>query len=163
MGHPLKTAAEFDEMFKEMAQEFYPGSSKPIIRHPNRPAFRSVTASRYVADEEWDKNPKPKTYKVNGKETQFFGVGNLAKALGRQPVTIRSWEREGVIPKATFQFPSEDPRGRRRLYTREQVEGMTKIASEEGLMDGSKAHINKTQFKPRVVQLFVQLQEKTNA
>ena len=31
---------------------------------------------------------------------EFFDIGALAEALGRKPVTIRSWEDKKIIPKA---------------------------------------------------------------
>jgi hypothetical protein len=93
---------------------------------------------------------------VAGVETEFFTVGDLAKALGRQPVTIRKWEREGVIPKSTYQSPGKDGdvRGRRRLYIREQVEGMVRIAHEEGVLVSHQKPIKGTRFTERVVDLF---------
>jgi hypothetical protein len=99
---------------------------------------------------------------VAGVETEFFTVGDLAKALGRQPVTIRKWEREGVIPKSTYQSPGrdDDVRGRRRLYTREQIEGMVRIAHEEGVLVSHQKPIKNTNFSVRVIDLFKRLAEQ---
>jgi hypothetical protein len=87
-------------------------------------------------------------------DREFFTVGQLAAALGRRSVTIRKWEREGIIPAPTFNAESSDPRGRRRLYGREQVEGIVRIAAEEGILDSPKAAITKTRFTERVSELF---------
>lgn len=138
--------------FKELAQEFYPGTTRPIIRHPNR----NKDEERRTPPPSWDRSPR--IYALGGVEREFFTVGNLAEALGRQSVTIRKWEREGVIPKAQFQVPgrNDDPRGRRRLYTRAQVEGIVRIAADEGLHANTRKSFAETQFKERVHALFQQ-------
>lgn len=100
---------------------------------------------------------------VRGFEVEFFGIGDLARALNRQPVTIRAWEREGILPPPTFTKPGRDrdPRGRRRLYTRAQVVGTWLIAREEGVLDpGPRINILKTQFTRRVTALFDQLKKE---
>ncbi|MER5754315.1 MerR family transcriptional regulator [Streptomyces sp. NPDC002088] len=150
-------ADSIDEAFAEIGQQYYPGSTKPIVRHQNRSPLHTKAATS-VAD--WD--AKPRKGVVAGVETEFFTVGDLAKALGRQPVTIRKWEREGVIPKSTYQSPGKDgdPRGRRRLYTREQVEGIVRIAHEEGVLVSHQKHIKDTQFSARVIDLFKRLAEQ---
>lgn len=138
--------------FRELAQEFYPGTSRPIIRHPNR---NQDEQPRKPAAPTWDRHPR--VYNVGGQPREFFTVGNLAEALGRKSVTIRKWEREGVIPRATFQAPSDDPRGRRRLYSREQVEGIVRIAEEEGVLVSYGTPIKSTNFTARVIALFNEL------
>jgi hypothetical protein len=134
--------------------EYYPGSSHPILRHPNRPLPDSRKSSIGV-DSEWDK--KPRKYMTNGVEREFFTIGHLAAALGRRPVTLRLWEREGIIPKATYQINSESKNGRRRLYTREQVEGLVKLAVEEGILIAHQRAISETRFTARSIALFEQL------
>lgn len=132
-------------------QEYYPGSTRPIIRHPNRDVDRRFDRP------EWD--DKPLKLKVGGKEMEFFTVGQLGDALGgRRPVTIRKWERTGVIPKPTFRKPSEDPRGQRRLYSRAQVEGMIRIAEEEGVLYPYSRPIKESEFTAKVIELFKELQ-----
>jgi hypothetical protein len=149
--------ASIEQDFAEIGEAFYPGSTKPIVRHQNRNGLHTKAATS-AAD--WDH--KPRKYTVGGVETEFFTLGQLAKALSRQPVTIRKWEREGVIPKSTFQSPGkdDDPRGRRRLYTREQVEGIVRIAHEEGVLVSHQKPIKGTQFTARVIDLFKRLAEQ---
>lgn len=152
-------STDWDEEFQQIADgdkvEYYPGSTRPIVRHPNRIQTERVRRG-LGADPDWDENPR--VYTINGEDVEFFSVGQLARALGREPGTIRKWESQGVIPKATFQVPGRDgdPRGRRRLYSRKQVEGMVKIAEDEGLMDFGvpRKSFSTTQFKPRVLELF---------
>jgi MerR HTH family regulatory protein len=134
------------------ATEYYPGSSRPIMRHANRHTEENRKHS-YAVDPDWDSNPR-KGFMINGVEKEFFTVGHLAQALGRRPGTIRNWEREGIIPKATFQVNSESPNGRRRLYSREQVEGLVKLAQEEGILIRRQSPIGDTKFTARAIELF---------
>ena len=132
--------------------EFYPGSKERRLVNP-------------VPDDE-PEGPelgRGRTLLVQGREVEFFGIGDLARVLGRQPVTIRSWENEGILPVPTFSKPGrdKDPRGRRRLYTRGQIEGIWKIAGEEGILEpGPRINILKTQFTKRVIDLFEQLRKE---
>jgi hypothetical protein len=135
--------------FEQINREYYPGSNRPIGTAPDR-------SVEEPDDERWDL--KPRIYQVNGEDVEFFTVGQLGKALGgRKPVTMRKWERTGLIPKATFTKPSDDPRGKRRLYTRAQIEGMVQIATEEGMLNPFAKPIKDTNFKARVVALFKEL------
>lgn len=133
------------DAFEQVATEFYPGSRQKIVRD-------KVRAPGVPDPDAWD--AKPRVLKVGGVPTEFFGTGQLALALRRKPVTIRAWESKGVIPKPTFRLPSEHPKGVRRLYTRAQVEGILRIAEEEGLMNGDNRSISKTAFSSRVIALF---------
>jgi hypothetical protein len=98
------------------------------------------------------------------KGTGFYTVGTLAKALGREPVTIRKWEADGVIPKPTLVKTSTDPRGRRRLYTKAQVLGLRELAKQEGILSptgtGKYKPITETNFKARALELFRTLEAK---
>jgi hypothetical protein len=97
-----------------------------------------------------------KMYPVGDTEVELFSISQLAVALDRQPVTIRKWERDGVIPRATFVKPGAggDPRGRRRLYSRAQVEAMVRIAHEEGLLTDKHRQVTRTQFQAKVLNAF---------
>lgn len=131
---------------------YYPGSTQRIKRHTPEEGEQGWTD--FVLQETVG---LPKIYTVNGKDVEFYTVGQLAQALGRKAVTIRKWENDGVIPVATFNAPSDDPRGRRRLYTKEQVVGMVQIAKEEGILTETWKPINKTDFSKRVKELFERL------
>lgn len=100
---------------------------------------------------------------VQGIEVEFFSVGQLAAVLNRRPGTIRMWESEGIIPVSGWTKPGKDrdPRGTRRLWTRAQVEGIWRIAKEEGVLEpGPEVHISETQFTDRVYALFRQLRKE---
>ncbi|KUL44719.1 hypothetical protein ADL22_12305 [Streptomyces sp. NRRL F-4489] len=105
----------------------------------------------------WDS--KPRVYRVGGVLHEFYSIGHLSMALNRQPVTIRKWERTGIIPAPTFVVRGKTERGNRRLYTRAQIEGMIRIAEEEGILhhEGEGIQISATKFSERVAQLFEDL------
>lgn len=107
------------------------------------------------ATESWEE--KPRTYTVGGKDVEFFTVGQLAMALNRTSKTVRRWEEKGIIPVAIFRAPSKSPLGKQRLYTRAQVEGMMRIAKEEGLLYSNYQGIRKTRFTEKVTALFAKL------
>jgi hypothetical protein len=125
---------------------------------------------------------KPRRYLAKGVEREFYTIGELAKALGRQVVTVRKWEREGILPASQFVVNAyilgpggepvtddlgrkvENKRGRRRLYTAEQVVGIVQIAADEGILldpyrprKGQRVRqIRETNFTERVIALFRQ-------
>lgn len=133
-----------DRKRREMLDELYPGSKRKIQEQKAKSEA-----------EGWQS--KFKTYTVKGKDMDFYTVGQLAEALNRRPTTIRKWERDGVIPRSVISAPSKDPRGRRRLYTRKQIEGMVVIAREEGILTNTHKHITSTLFALRVADLFKRL------
>ena len=69
-----------------------------------------------------------KEFLVGDEARKFYTIGALATALGKQPVTIRSWEQKGWLPQASFrtpppkgpQIPGKATKGR-RLYSQDQV------------------------------------------
>lgn len=126
--------------------EFFPGSSRPIAPVPGQ---RAVVPPARIRT------------KVGNIEMELYTISEVAEALRRKPVTIRKWEREAVIPKATFVKPGRngDPRGRRRLYSRAQVEALVEIAESEGILYNLKANISQTGFKRRVFEAFRQIQQ----
>lgn len=132
--------------------EYYPGSKQ--TRRESRQARRErVVEERRLArqDEGWDAHPKKGT--VNGVDIEVFPVGALAKALGRDSVTIRAWMRKGWLPRNSFQTrPIYGSQGNasRRLWSRAQIEGIATIARQEGLLDHHPPRIQTTNFTQRV-------------
>jgi hypothetical protein len=127
---------------------FYPGSKmKRQVNH--------------VPEEEADEWPKGRTLTIKGKEVECFTTGQLALLLGgRSAVTIRAWENEGLLPKSGYSLPGKggDVRGRRRYYTRSQVEGIIEIAKDEGIFTpGPRINMRKTEFTNRVIFFFKEL------
>ncbi len=130
---------------------FYPGSKMK----------RQVNHVPDVPVEEW---PKGRTLTIKGKEVECFTTGQLALLLGgRSAVTIRAWENEGLLPKSGYSLPGKggDVRGRRRYYTRSQVEAIIRIAKEEGIFTpGPRINIKKTEFTQKVLDTFVSMRQR---
>jgi len=112
-----------EDMFGDLANERYPGS-RFSRRKPAPPRVKDAEA--------WDANPVIKT--VRGERWELFTVGHLGKALGgRAPVTIRLWEREGILPKARIRLANKNGKGGRRYYRREEVEVAVALAHKHGM------------------------------
>ena len=99
-----------------------------------------------------------KIYTLNGRDVEFYTIGQLAAALGRKSGTLRKWESQGVIPKP-YWLPAKDPRGVRRLYSRAQAEGIIRIANATGVMYG---HCKLDEFGRQVQALFDELKGARN-
>lgn len=127
--------------------KFFPGSKTPLD-------IAEKQKEQQHESDQWDLHPK--IFTVKGKPMEFFPIGALALALGgRSANTLRAWEKEGILPKSVFAKPSKDPRGRRRMYTRAMVEGLVKIAKEEGVFWPDKGkRMSYTAFTEKAVELF---------
>lgn len=76
----------------------------------------------------WDDRPHYVLYK--GLNVEVFWRGALAKALNRTVVAIRAMERKDIIRTPALHDSHE-----RWLYTRDQIEDMVRLATEEGVLD----------------------------
>lgn len=138
-----------DSFFENLPdQSRYPGG-----KAPRRPG---VPKKAKALDESWDKNPTVKY--VKGVATEFFTIGDLAKAINRLPVTIRSWESKGRLPLSRYrtQAPESHPiEGKtpmgRRLYTRHQIEVVIAAAEKAGVTDPDVRRPNWQIFTNEVV------------
>jgi hypothetical protein len=71
---------------------------------------------------------KSTTWAIGGKTREFYTIGEVAKAVGRSAITLRSWESKGWLPAPKYrtpkpsgeQIPGKPAKGK-RLYSREQV------------------------------------------
>lgn len=133
--------------------EYYPGSKRTKKAYDGKPADVVTDDPTEVLD-----LGKPKMVLVNGQPQELYPLGAVARALNRQPVTVRKWESEGVIPRSPFILPSRDPRGQRRLYSRDHIMGLRRVAEEEGLLNhngnGKWKSIEETNFKDKALQVF---------
>lgn len=147
-----RTINQWQEQLAALEQ-YFPGSKTPLL------ADRVRELQKEVIDK-WD--DKPHRFSVNGVEQDFFTIGQVAMALGnRSANTLRAWEKDGTIPKTRYMKNSHDPRGRRRMYSRAMVEGMIRIAEEEGVLFPNKGiRISDTKFTERVQELFNRLTKK---
>jgi len=137
--------------------DYYPGSKMRAKTYGEQQDYVELPQAEDAID------AKPRTAFLKGKEVEFYTVGALAQVLNRKPVTIRKWETEGIIPKPTFIAPSPDKRGKRRLYTREQILGIKQIAREEGVLEpnsnGAWKSLESTEFRAKVLSKFRELNE----
>lgn len=124
----------------------YPGSKK----------VRKAVAAAPV--DPWEEYPYVEL-NVRGVSTRLYMVGTLAELLERKPPTIRKWERLGYIPQSPYVSPARTHHGQKRLYTREAIEGIVKIAKEEGITGESNRNVSGTRFPERVSQLFEELRK----
>lgn len=130
--------------------DLYPGTNRQLVTARALPL--DPPASKH---ERWD--TLPRKYSVRGRTVEFFTIGALAKALNRKTATIRAWETNGTIPVSLWRSPSEDYRGKQRLYSRDLIEAIVEIAREEGVLDPQTRNIHNSQFRERVYELFVRI------
>lgn len=123
--------------------DVYPGTHRPLGTPHPAPSPTEAT---------WDADPIYK--KVDGHWRIFYGIAHLSAALDRSPKTIYKWEEKGYFPRATFLYNADSRNGRRRLYTRVQIEGAVVIAHEEGLFSGDGRYLSQTRFPDRCAELF---------
>jgi hypothetical protein len=123
--------------FGPLQDEYYPGSKRKRRESQEMRHDRLVEERRLAReDESWDAHPV-EVY-IKGVKYEMFRVGALAKALNRDSVTIRAWMRKGWLPRNSYQTTAKmGTMGNAglRLWTRAQIEGIARIAQEEGLME----------------------------
>jgi hypothetical protein len=102
--------------------ENYPGSQ---MRRGTPPVQTGIAPT---PGKGWDSAPKYLDYK--GQTIEAFYRGALAKALNRKVVTIRAMVMKGVMPNPRL----KDGHGR-WLFTRDQIEDMIALFTEEGILD----------------------------
>jgi DNA-binding transcriptional MerR regulator len=76
-----------------------------------------------------------KVHTLGSDGTPLFSIGALAKAIGRSVLTIRLWEKRGLIPKTAFLSGKGD-----RLYTAEMIEEIVERLRSEGRLEEDKVH-----------------------
>jgi hypothetical protein len=142
MSDPLKAFEDLD----------YPGRRKPVNRQPRKPIPEPPPF--------WD--AKPVFYRVGGEKREFFLISHLAKALDYSVQSIRAWEAAGLMPRTPYRSPrtrrpvaaGRSNKGR-RLWTREQVEGILRLAKKHQVILNKKPP--NAPFAREVAQLFHEL------
>lgn len=103
-----------------------------------------------ISDYPWDESPITQDYK--GRNYEFYTRGDLALALNRSTVTIRSMERKGVL---------SHPRLRNRrgwwLYTHDQIVDLVKLARDEGVLDPDKKQPYSNRFISQARAILIRL------
>lgn len=145
---------------------FGPAPPEPTEDDPTRyPGSKQVRrAVSGVSADPWDSYPHIEMLH-NGETKRFYTVGILAKALGKSSQTIRKWENWGYIPRSQYRFPGRSSsthhrkEGQRRLYTREQIEGVVSVAYETGVLttEGKANNVGSSGFPEKVTALFEEL------
>lgn len=130
----------------------YPNDPQPA-HYPGSKKKRRAVSRR---TDPWESFPYM-DLTVRGEPRRFYGVGVLAQLLGRKPPAVRKWERLGYIPESRYRSPGRGQHGQRRLYTREQIEGLVELAKEEGLIGDSIRNVSATNFPARAAALFKEL------
>lgn len=121
-----------------------PGTNRPQRVAPEEPA--------------WVSNPRLSQVflDANDKPMRLYYIGALAEALGKRPVTVRSWITKGVLPDAGLRTAEVDgtvSTAGRRLWTREQIEVIVAIARSEKIIGGDRRRVQRlddTNFRARV-------------
>lgn len=123
----------------------------PVFPGTTPPRNTETTVTEY--DNAWIRELPYTEYLIAGQTRKLYTIGSLAKALGKKPVTIRSWEAKGWLPSASFrtpppsgpQIPGKVTKGR-RLYSMEQVlflvEAYQNHVLDSNDWDGFKSTIN---------------------
>jgi hypothetical protein len=116
-----------DAITDRFADMDYPGRRKPVNRQPKKATPEDMPV--------WD--AKPVYYLVGGEKREFFLISHLAKALEYSVQSIRAWEAAGLMPSTPYRSPKTRrpvAAGRsnkgKRLWTREQVEGILRLAKK---------------------------------
>jgi hypothetical protein len=126
----LRSDDEIERAFADL--EYKPGS-KQKRREVNPKAQRK---RRSYDETVWDENPIMKH--LNGKETEVFTIGAMAKALEKSIISIRSWEKKGYLPRAPYRLRSKTLNGEKvggnRVYTRVLIEIAVEEFSKRGLL-----------------------------
>lgn len=113
------------------------------LRYLHDPKYRRDTISRATARQQAAPRrlvrrvkarvgPTTITITVGGERRRVpaFGAGDLARAVGCSAATVRLWCARGILPRALYR----SRRGRRRLFTGEQIALIRASAEECGLL-----------------------------
>lgn len=125
--------------------EFYPGSRTPV---------KDYTREKYGPPPDVDLLPAPA---ITDDGEEFWTLGSLAALLERSPVTLRRWEDNGDLPRTPYRLSGATVHAHVRLYTRAMIEGLVKIAYEEGLIANTRRKLSTTSFRKRAHDLFKEL------
>ena len=119
------------ELFGDLPN--FPGKRLPKNRPETKKVIDSALLSRY-------NGAKGKEFVINGEKHIFYTIGEVCKALGKRPVTLRMWESKGWIPKPSFrtpppngtQVPGKAQKGR-RLYSQQQLDTLLDAVEQCGV------------------------------
>lgn len=98
-----------------------------------------------------------KLYEINGEKIMLYPISRLVTELerigySRNSQTIRKWEDKGVTPESLFRF------GKKRLYSKEQIETFCRVARECDIKQGLNIAI--TGFSEQIWEELTELNKK---
>lgn len=156
-----------DELFGDL-KERQPGSKKTLadtrpdlVEKANR-ARHGVTTS----DDNEEELPPWEEFAVELGGRKYYTTGALAVALNRSVVTIRRWERTGVIPKPPFRTRRSTAKvgtlttKGSRLYLESHVVGLRHIAIQTGFLDAPPGTRLPDAFASKASKLFTVIHNK---
>ena len=91
-----------------------------------------------------------------GRAIEVCAIGDLARALGKSPATIRRWERDGVIPRSPY-VKAVRGGAPRRMYPVPWVTGLAALAEAEGIACRKPANISATSFERLARELHAEI------
>jgi hypothetical protein len=145
------------ERRRQSAERQIPGRLRPepsLSPSPDRSVPGRTVPDRVPVPSRDDHRPvwahRPRTLPHRPGE-EYFEIRILARALRRKSTTMRTWTTNGWLPKARYRLHG------RRLYTQAQIEGLVRIADEEGLLHDKRRNPASTHFPQRARELFAQL------
>jgi hypothetical protein len=94
---------------------------------------------------------KAKEYTIKGKDIELYTIGELADRLDRQRQTLRKWEKQGIIPQATYRSGSN-----RRLYSLNQISAIVETVEQFQIKQGQPIP---GEFKDIVTERFIEATE----
>ena len=86
--------------------------------------------------------PETRVLRLGDELVTVFHIGVLARSLGRATVTLRRWERQGVIPRPILRA------GKYRVYLASELATYQRVAEIEGIRSGLAFRL--TGFTPRL-------------
>ena len=101
----------------------------------------------------WWAASRPRVLLAGGRPVEFWLIESFATALGRSPITIRRWERQGLIPRCPFWINSDSARQRRRLWPGFLIDQVVRIAARYGLPTANRPN---EQFYKAVLEAYEQ-------
>ena len=124
-----------DSLTEKFSDLDYPGRRQPV----NRGTSKKLAVDRPV----WDEHPH--LYRMAGETREFYWIADLAKALGCSVQSIRLWETKGLLPSSLIRAPKTEgkpqaagSRRGKRLWTREQIEGIVRLARRHNVIHNRK-------------------------
>ncbi|BEP13296.1 hypothetical protein acdb102_16070 [Acidothermaceae bacterium B102] len=87
--------------------------------------------------ESWRAHGYSVAVRWRGRPCRALTIGAFADAVGRSPVTVRLWERSGVIPPCPWVLDRANQQARRRVWPETVLHDVRRAALDERVCDGA--------------------------